>query len=192
MVSSEARTATFFRARSFCLTLQRGRQKLRIPVQVQVEYCRFIDPLTGMTVNLLDVDRWLNHVLQRKSEAANMIDWMNSVANELAKLSKFFQALEVQVSQSRIKWKNSQIRFTYFGTVWINQNDYLEKLPLELQSSKALRPDWLKRYLNRRWSSSEKLAELSLKKFPFIESLKIQSLPQGETAPFSVSVFRRS
>jgi hypothetical protein len=176
----------FFRSRSFSLTLKKGNRRLRIPIKVQVEYRTTIDPLSGMTVNLLDVDQWLVASLHQFPEAVNLVDWMKSLSDELRRLSSTFWALQVRVAETEIRLEKEKFHFKYFGSTWIQKQGVTEKVDIQLTSATPLQKMWIQKFFRRCWSSPEKLAQLSFENFSFVEKIQVRSLPRlGSTLDLS-------
>lgn len=151
----------FFRVRNVRLSFQSGEGNLALFGKLKAYYSAPVDDLSGMTVNLKDVDQWMEEA--RKAFPAAVQDVQEALKyffSSLSRLSRAFEKVEVLIGSMTVGYDGSRFYRVYRLSTWIKQDLAWVRTPVILKMGNSLSRDFRFRLKRKRWSSSEVFARI--------------------------------
>lgn len=177
----------FFRSKTVQLKYQRGSEKFLLFGKLKVFYKAPVNKLSGMTVNLKDVDLWLK---QADVEVASLFSTKKSFSQlrfeflrETLKIyysalkgsSEFLQKVELSMGSIRIEYDGNDFYQTYRMRTWFKQDSTWVQQSISLKTPSLLTKKWRGIMMNKKWSSGEVFSKLLKQHLPGLQVLEIQN-----------------
>jgi hypothetical protein len=165
----------FFRVHTVSLSYQRGEESFLLFGRLKATYAASVNELSGMTVNLKDVDQWMSNAKKTVSSFRHLDEALKSYYSLLSGSSKAFKKVEISVKNISHEYNGSEFTRTYHVKTWFQQGQTWVERPTSLKVKRLLSKSWRRRLAKKKWSSSERFAS-KLKSFmPELSSLEIEN-----------------
>lgn len=168
----------FFRSQTVRLCLQKDNVPLSCHVKLTAFYSAPVDPQSGMTVNLKDVDAWLAQALAKvKPSFISSEEFIRSIFSVLKKMSPYLVKVKVAVTEgaASVEFDGINLSRHYSFRTWFKQGNGWTQRLVRLQIKKRLSPSWRRKIRLKKWSNPRKFADLLKKAHPEVQVLEVQN-----------------
>ncbi len=147
----------FFRSHLIDFKFQRGEQNFLLFGNLKAYYSAPVNELSGMTVNLKDVDQWMSQAISNAPVFQNSADALKFYFKTLQKLSKAFQKVEISLGKVKLIYNGQEILKTYKFHSWFQDGRTWVQRPLVIQSTQSLSRKWRAKLAKKKWTSQDVL-----------------------------------
>ncbi len=167
----------FFRKRTVQVKILREGSEYLLLGKLKATYSASVNELSGMTVNLKDVDTWINHAKESASAIAfhNLEEALNNFQSSLKESSKAFQNVRITIGSVSLEATGSETVYGYSLQSWFRQGKAWIQLPVRLKSNKRLSKAWRTSVIHKKWSSADTFADILRKSKVEIKSIEVQN-----------------
>ncbi len=165
----------FFRTQNLLIKHQRGDRRYHLFGKLKVTYSAPVDSLSGMTVNLQDVDRWIWQAQENSLFFENLNDTLRYYHLKLTQASKAFKKVEILLDHVTAEFDGLQFYRTYLLSSWFLSDSIWVQRRMQIRLTKPLSLAWRIRLLRKKWSSSDHFAFVLKKKLPEIQFIEIKN-----------------
>ena len=165
----------FFRVHTAALKFQRGEDTLLLFGKLKASFSAPINELSGMTVNLKDVDQWMKQALTNAPVFSDIEDALSYFFNSLKGLSASF--IEAQISNRSVSYIYDGDKYSriYRLHTWFKKDQTWVQLPVVLKTSKTLRKHFRSQLRHKKWSNAEAFARILKAHKPELLVLEVQN-----------------
>lgn len=164
----------FFRTHKVKLKLQRGDESFFLFGDLKASFSAPIDKLSGMAVNLKDVDSWMSQA-QTEAPAFHRIDEvLRFYFQSLKVTSKNLKNVELFWGPIKYEYDGEQLWLHYYCRTWFKQDNAYVQRAVKLKSKNPISREWRSRLARKKWSGVEAFAKLLKQKLSGIQDLQIQ------------------
>ena len=160
----------FFRT----LTVPAVRHDRKAFVQLKAFFMGEVDELSGMVVNLQDVDQWMKDAVQLAPSVSTFEEVLEYYFENLQSRSSLFQKLQMRVGGMILQFDGQKFSYTYLLKTWFSENENYVQKRIRLGVTKPLSLKWRQRFPRKKWSRFERLAEILELHLPGIISLEVE------------------
>ncbi len=167
----------FFRIRLMSVRIRSGAsmQADLFYLPVKVSFSSPVDPFSGMTVNLKDVD----HELAQASRTMplsflGLEDFLECLFKILKLQTSTLESVEVRKGSSVCRYDGAVFQWRYRLSTLICEGDDRVHRKVELKSLRRLSVGWRRKFSMHIWSDSENLAKTLEEKIPSLQEIKIE------------------
>lgn len=175
----------FFRSQTVGFRFQKGDKTLLLFGKLKAFYEAPVDELSGMTVNLKDVDLWMKQALLSAPILSSSTEALQFYFNSLKKHSSAFQKIEIKIGAISSSFDGKMILKTYRLRSWFQENKTWVQRPITIQSQKSLSKKWRNQLARKKWSSPDALASKLQSLLTGLSAIEIHSPEQSLTRRFS-------
>ncbi len=167
----------FFRERIVQVKILREDEEYLLLGKVKATYFAPVNELSGMTVNLNDVDIWINQARQAASAMAfqNLEEALKHFQSSLKASSKAFQNVKISIGSVSLESNISGIIYSYRLRSWFKSGRTWVQLPVTLESNMRLSSAWRSSVRHKKWSSADTFANVLKKSKAKIKSVEVQN-----------------
>lgn len=167
----------FFRKRIVQVKILKEGNEYLLLGKLKATYSAPVNELSGMTVNLKDVDAWINLAKESASAIAfhNLEEVLNHFQSSLKESSKAFQNVIISVGSVSLEATSSETVYGYRLQSWFRQSKTWVQLPVRLKSIRRLSKAWRTRVIHKKWSSADSFANILRKSKVGIRSIEVQN-----------------
>lgn len=163
----------FFRTQVVRVKRRKGAENFLLFARLTAYYDAPIDALSGMTVNLADVDRWMQRAQRDVPLVESVPEALKIYDSRLRQSSPAFQKVSLSVRDFSIELDGSKFLRTYEVKTWFFEDSTWVQRPCSLQSDSILSIKWRKRLARKKWSTPEIFADLIGNCLPQIKVLEV-------------------
>lgn len=149
----------FFRTHGVRLNFQRGENKLALFGELKAYYSAPVDGLSGMTVNLKDVDQWMAKAQNALPKVQHVEEALRRCFSLLSGLSKDFEKVELSLGPVKVEYDGLRFCRTYGLWTWIRQDLTWVRTQVTLKTEAVLSKEFRSRLTRKKWSGSEVFAQ---------------------------------
>ena len=165
----------FFRVHTARLKYQRGDETFLLFGKLKAFFSAPVNELSGMTVNLKDVDQWMSEVLSDPPTFRHLDEALRYFFNQLKKKSPLFSRAEITLGSVLSAFDGSEYSRTYRLRTWFRQGQTWVQRPLMMKSKKPLSKQFRFHLRQKKWSSTQTFAKLLKTHLPGLQVLEIQN-----------------
>ena len=167
----------FFRKRTVQVKILREDEEYLLLGKLKATYSAPVNELSGMTVNLKDVDVWINQARQAASAMAfqNLEGALKHFQFSLKASSKAFQSVKISIGSVSLQYHGDDIFYGYRLRSWFRSGRTWVQLPVTLKSNRRLSSAWRSRVRHKKWSSVDAFANVLKKSKAKIKSVELQN-----------------
>ena len=165
----------FFRVHTARLKCQRGDETLLLFGKLKASFSAPVDELSGMTVNLKDVDQWMSFAIAEAPAFKNLDEALLYYFKTLKKLSKAFIKAEISLGSVISSFDGTEFSRTYRLRTWFKKDQTWVQRPFLVKSKKPLSKKFRIHLRQKKWSSTEAFAKLLKNYLPDLQVLEIQN-----------------
>ncbi len=167
----------FFRKRTVQVKILREGDEYLLLGKLKATYSAPVNELSGMTVNLKDVDIWINRAKEAASAVAfrNFEEVLNHFQSSLKESSKAFQNVKISIGAVSLESIGSETVYGYRLQSWFRKDKTWVQLTVRLESNKRLSKAWRTRVRHKRWSSADAFANTLRNSEAGIKSIEMQN-----------------
>lgn len=175
----------FFRSHLIDFKFQRGGKNFLLFGNLKAYYSAPVHELSGMTVNLKDVDRWMSQASSSAPVFQNSTDALKFYFKTLQKLSQAFHKVEVSIKGVSSIYDGNIILKTYKLHSWFQEGRTWVQRPLLIQSTHGLSKKWRAKLAKKKWTSQDVLISRIQDLLPGLCSVEVLYPKQSYTERYS-------
>ena len=165
----------FFRVHTARIKRQRGDETFLLFGKLKASFSAPVDELSGMTVNLKDVDQWMSLALAKAPAFNNLDEALEYFYKTLKKLSSAFIKAEISLGSVISSYDGTEFSRTYRLRTWFKKDRTWVQRPFIMKSKKPLSKKFRIHLRQKKWSSTEAFAKILKVYLPSLQVLEIQN-----------------
>jgi hypothetical protein len=150
----------FFRVHTARVKCQRGDESFLLFGKLKAIYAAPVDDLSGMSVNLKDVDGWMKEALKEAPSFRHLEEVLFYYYKTLKNSSPAFKKLEFKLGSVMTIYDGKTILHTYTCKTWFKQGQSWVQRSVKILSSRRLSQFFWIQLRQKKWSSPEAFAKI--------------------------------